>query len=103
MTKRALGDAYGRPLEMEVEGEFFPDYSVEWIEQHRKAQVGRVITQEGPFKGGLVLSYEGGLHQVAYMDGEIHTLVWIWSKKCNNDPVGVSSAGWQNKGVKEDE
>lgn len=90
-----LGKAYARPLEMEVDGEMFTDYSVEWMEECRKALVGRIITQEGPFKGGLVMSYKNGLHQIYLSGGETIDAVWIWNKQSEKDPDGVSSLGWQ--------
>ena len=99
MTKNALHSAYGRPLEIEEE-----NVSAEWIEKHRAAQVGRVITQDGPYKGGLVLSYKHGLHQVALMNGDVHNLVWVWHRNSNNDPAGISSNGWViNKRIKNEQ
>ena len=93
--KRELAEAYGRPLEMEVDGEYFTDYSIEWMEAARHSQVGRIITQEGIAKGGLVLSYKNGIHQVALGDGQTLNLVWIWTSENKKDPAGVSSSGWQ--------
>lgn len=106
MNKRRdweLAKAYGRPLEMEVEGEFFTDYSVEWMEAVRHSQIGRIITQDGIARGGLVLSYKNGLHQVALSDGSTLNLVWIWSSENKKDPAGISSCGWQLHKESEDE
>jgi len=98
-----LASAYGRPLEMEIEGEFFTDYSVEWMEAVRRSQVGRIITQEGVAKGGLVLSYKNGIHQVALGDGQTLNLVWVWTSENKKDPAGVSSSGWQMYKEKDNE
>ena len=90
-----LAEAYGRPLKMEVDGEYFTDYSIEWMEAARHSQVGRIITQEGIAKGGLVVSYKNGIHQVALGNGQTLNLVWVWTNENKKDPAGVSSSGWQ--------
>jgi hypothetical protein len=93
--KLELAKAYGRPLDMENEGEFFTDPSIDRTEKRRHAQVGRVVTQDGIAKGGLVLSYRNGLHQVVLNDGTALNLIWIWSNENKKDPAGISSCGWQ--------
>lgn len=98
-----LAEAYGRPLKMEVDGEYFTDYSIEWMEAARHSQVGRIITQEGIAKGGLVVSYKNGIHQVALGNGQTLNLVWVWTNENKKDPAGVSSSGWQMYKEKEDE
>lgn len=92
--KLELAKAYGRPLDMEIEGEF-TDPSFDRTLRRRHAQVGRVVTQDGIAKGGLVLSYKNGLHQVVLNDGTALNLIWIWSNENKKDPAGISSCGWQ--------